>query len=274
MTVNRPASDVRQHPATVPIVCDGDDADDDNGGPSRISTGPPFPLPPIVPCHILRPKPGTFQHIGQHAQPANPKTYAPQDKRMKAPGSPPLPLPRLKTTDVEAIEDHQAILYCPLLASNRDKINMVLWFRDNAGIPLYRADRGPEGADRLRRRRRLGAKSRDANGTATSANGRDFSATVHYSTCQLTWVALQPIRTIKEPQLKTEQQLLQIESDRPVARQSTQNASQKRHPGFTCHGSNFRPRPVFPTKPLRKLAAPALVRTVIKTVTLNLSLNR
>uniref|UniRef100_A0A8D8DQZ3 Protein turtle n=1 Tax=Culex pipiens TaxID=7175 RepID=A0A8D8DQZ3_CULPI len=46
----------------------------------------------------------------------------------------------VKTTDVEAIEDHQAILYCPLLASNRDKINMVLWFRDNAGIPLYSLD--------------------------------------------------------------------------------------------------------------------------------------
>ncbi|XP_050101406.1 uncharacterized protein LOC126581643 [Anopheles aquasalis] len=46
----------------------------------------------------------------------------------------------VKTTDVEAIEDHQAVLYCPLLASNRDKINMVLWFRDNAGIPLYSLD--------------------------------------------------------------------------------------------------------------------------------------
>uniref|UniRef100_A0A182NTT6 Ig-like domain-containing protein n=1 Tax=Anopheles dirus TaxID=7168 RepID=A0A182NTT6_9DIPT len=46
----------------------------------------------------------------------------------------------VKTTDVEAIEDHQATLYCPLLASNRDKINMVLWFRDNAGIPLYSLD--------------------------------------------------------------------------------------------------------------------------------------
>ncbi|XP_055550385.1 uncharacterized protein LOC129732938 isoform X1 [Wyeomyia smithii] len=46
----------------------------------------------------------------------------------------------VKTTDVEAIEDHQAILYCPLLTSNRDKINMVLWFRDNAGIPLYSLD--------------------------------------------------------------------------------------------------------------------------------------
>ncbi|ETN58204.1 sidestep protein [Anopheles darlingi] len=46
----------------------------------------------------------------------------------------------VKTTDVEAIEDHQAVLYCPLLALNRDKINMVLWFRDNAGIPLYRSE--------------------------------------------------------------------------------------------------------------------------------------
>ncbi|XP_055592434.1 nephrin-like [Uranotaenia lowii] len=46
----------------------------------------------------------------------------------------------VKTSDVEAIEDHQANLYCPLLASNRDKINMVLWFRDNAGIPLYSLD--------------------------------------------------------------------------------------------------------------------------------------
>ncbi len=42
------------------------------------------------------------------------------------------------TTNLEAIEGHKAVLYCPLTSPSKDKINMVLWFKDNAGIPLYR----------------------------------------------------------------------------------------------------------------------------------------
>lgn len=41
-------------------------------------------------------------------------------------------------TNVEAIEGQQAQLYCPMTAPNTDKINMVLWFKDDVGVPIYR----------------------------------------------------------------------------------------------------------------------------------------
>lgn len=41
-------------------------------------------------------------------------------------------------TNVEAIEGQQAHLYCPMTTPASDKINMVLWFRDDVGVPIYR----------------------------------------------------------------------------------------------------------------------------------------
>lgn len=41
-------------------------------------------------------------------------------------------------TNVEAIEGQQAHLYCPMTTQNADKINMVLWFKDDVGVPIYR----------------------------------------------------------------------------------------------------------------------------------------
>lgn len=41
-------------------------------------------------------------------------------------------------TNVEAIEGQQAHLYCPMTTPNSDRINMVLWFRDDVGVPIYR----------------------------------------------------------------------------------------------------------------------------------------
>ncbi|XP_050076915.1 uncharacterized protein LOC126564050 [Anopheles maculipalpis] len=135
MSINRPARDVQQHPATVPIV-----NDNDNDGTAR--TGSPL-------FRLQLPATGEF------FSPHHPRGYRflsfafvlfllllhlcslagsvrshPRNEKENF----------VKTTDVEAIEDQQATLYCPLLASNRDKINMVLWFRDNAGIPLYSLD--------------------------------------------------------------------------------------------------------------------------------------
>lgn len=46
-----------------------------------------------------------------------------------------LPAP---VTNVEAIEGQQAHLYCPMTTQNADKINMVLWFKDDVGVPIYR----------------------------------------------------------------------------------------------------------------------------------------
>lgn len=41
-------------------------------------------------------------------------------------------------TNVEAIEGQQTHLYCPMTTPNADKINMVLWFKDDVGVPIYR----------------------------------------------------------------------------------------------------------------------------------------
>lgn len=41
-------------------------------------------------------------------------------------------------TNVEAIEGQQTHLYCPMTTPNGDKINMVLWFKDDVGVPIYR----------------------------------------------------------------------------------------------------------------------------------------
>lgn len=46
---------------------------------------------------------------------------------------PPAPI-----TYVEAIEGQQAHLYCPMTIPTADKINMVLWFKDDVGVPIYR----------------------------------------------------------------------------------------------------------------------------------------
>lgn len=43
----------------------------------------------------------------------------------------------VKTKDIEAVEGKSVSLPCPLSAP-LDDVYMVLWFRDNAGIPLYR----------------------------------------------------------------------------------------------------------------------------------------
>ena len=41
-------------------------------------------------------------------------------------------------TNVEAIEGQQTHLYCPMATPNGDRINMVLWFKDDVGVPIYR----------------------------------------------------------------------------------------------------------------------------------------
>ncbi|CRK87505.1 CLUMA_CG001306, isoform A [Clunio marinus] len=43
-------------------------------------------------------------------------------------------------TNVEAIEGQQAHLFCPMATPKGDKINMVLWFKDDVGVPIYRFD--------------------------------------------------------------------------------------------------------------------------------------
>ncbi|CAG9802706.1 unnamed protein product [Chironomus riparius] len=43
-------------------------------------------------------------------------------------------------TNVEAIEGQQTHLYCPMATPNGDRINMVLWFKDDVGVPIYRFD--------------------------------------------------------------------------------------------------------------------------------------
>jgi hypothetical protein len=49
-----------------------------------------------------------------------------------------LSFPTAPITNVEAIEGQQAHLYCPMTTPNADKINMVLWFKDDVGVPIYR----------------------------------------------------------------------------------------------------------------------------------------
>lgn len=44
----------------------------------------------------------------------------------------------VRTVDVQAVEGSRISLPCPLNPPSRDKVYMVLWFRDDAGIPLYR----------------------------------------------------------------------------------------------------------------------------------------
>jgi hypothetical protein len=44
----------------------------------------------------------------------------------------------VKQIEVQAVEGRTIALPCSLLAPSRDKVYMVLWFRDDAGIPLYR----------------------------------------------------------------------------------------------------------------------------------------
>ncbi|XP_055684288.1 hemicentin-2 isoform X1 [Lutzomyia longipalpis] len=46
---------------------------------------------------------------------------------------------KVRTLDIEAVEGRTVSLPCPLSAP-LDDVNMVLWFRDNAGIPLYSFD--------------------------------------------------------------------------------------------------------------------------------------
>ncbi|XP_058120917.1 uncharacterized protein LOC131290367 [Anopheles ziemanni] len=142
MTINRPASDVRQHPATVPVVCSGDDSARSSSRTffsgrhcrqSRSQSGDTFhpsPRPFGFPSNRTPFPPPTLLLLQLLLLLVGPVRSHPRNEKENF----------VKTTDVEAIEDHQAILYCPLLASNRDKINMVLWFRDNAGIPLYSLD--------------------------------------------------------------------------------------------------------------------------------------
>uniref|UniRef100_A0A1A9UXK5 Ig-like domain-containing protein n=1 Tax=Glossina austeni TaxID=7395 RepID=A0A1A9UXK5_GLOAU len=43
----------------------------------------------------------------------------------------------VKTKDIDAVEGKSVSLPCPISAP-LDDVYMVLWFRDNAGIPLYR----------------------------------------------------------------------------------------------------------------------------------------
>lgn len=43
-----------------------------------------------------------------------------------------------RTIEMEAVEGNGIQLPCPLVPPSRDKVHMVLWFRDDAGIPLYR----------------------------------------------------------------------------------------------------------------------------------------
>ncbi|CAO1368871.1 unnamed protein product [Diamesa hyperborea] len=46
----------------------------------------------------------------------------------------------VKTIDKTAVEGRRISLPCPLSAPSRDKVYMVLWFKDDAGIPLYSFD--------------------------------------------------------------------------------------------------------------------------------------
>uniref|UniRef100_A0A182PQZ5 Ig-like domain-containing protein n=1 Tax=Anopheles epiroticus TaxID=199890 RepID=A0A182PQZ5_9DIPT len=44
----------------------------------------------------------------------------------------------VKSSEIQAVEGRKISLPCPLSAPSRDKVYMVLWFKDDAGIPLYR----------------------------------------------------------------------------------------------------------------------------------------
>uniref|UniRef100_A0A182VTZ4 Ig-like domain-containing protein n=1 Tax=Anopheles minimus TaxID=112268 RepID=A0A182VTZ4_9DIPT len=45
----------------------------------------------------------------------------------------------VKSSEIQAVEGRKISLPCPLSAPSRDKVYMVLWFKDDAGIPLYSA---------------------------------------------------------------------------------------------------------------------------------------
>lgn len=44
----------------------------------------------------------------------------------------------VKTFDIQAVEGRIAELPCDVTSVDHDKVHMVFWFRDDAGIPLYR----------------------------------------------------------------------------------------------------------------------------------------
>ncbi|XP_050087779.1 neural cell adhesion molecule 1-like [Anopheles aquasalis] len=46
----------------------------------------------------------------------------------------------VKSSEIQAVEGRKISLPCPLSAPSRDKVYMVLWFKDDAGIPLYSFD--------------------------------------------------------------------------------------------------------------------------------------
>lgn len=41
--------------------------------------------------------------------------------------------------DVQAVEGKSVVLPCDIVPPNHDKVYMVFWFQDDAGIPLYRS---------------------------------------------------------------------------------------------------------------------------------------
>uniref|UniRef100_A0A182FWJ8 Ig-like domain-containing protein n=1 Tax=Anopheles albimanus TaxID=7167 RepID=A0A182FWJ8_ANOAL len=61
---------------------------------------------------------------------------------------------QVKSSEIQAVEGRKISLPCPLSAPSRDKVYMVLWFKDDAGIPLYRRV-GTNNKDRIRSYRRL-----------------------------------------------------------------------------------------------------------------------
>jgi hypothetical protein len=44
----------------------------------------------------------------------------------------------VRTVDIQAVEGMKAELPCDISSGHQDKVHMVFWFRDDAGIPLYR----------------------------------------------------------------------------------------------------------------------------------------
>lgn len=44
----------------------------------------------------------------------------------------------VKTIDKTAVEGRKISLPCPLSAPSRDKVYMVLWFKNDVKIPIYR----------------------------------------------------------------------------------------------------------------------------------------
>lgn len=44
----------------------------------------------------------------------------------------------VKTIEKTAVEGRKVSLPCPLSAPSRDKVYMVLWFKNDVKIPIYR----------------------------------------------------------------------------------------------------------------------------------------